>query len=78
MLAVTNLHLSFHFLPDFGKYVHTREDGDNYMEARTLGDLSLHSTGNSQGGNYFLNLQTEHLVMRYPMPSTYKTTPSPT
>ena len=65
ILKGTKIQLFFHFLLEFGDYVHTNEDGDNSMEVRTIEALDLQHTGNSQDGHFFLNLQTGYLFTHY-------------
>ena len=36
-----SVEFSKHWLLDFGEYIHTHKDGDNYMESRTLKALAL-------------------------------------
>ena len=45
------LSFSWHCLLELGEYVHTKEDGENSMEAHALESLALQPTGNSQVRN---------------------------
>jgi hypothetical protein len=59
---------------EFGTYVQTHEEHNNTMATRTTGAIALCSTGNEQGGHYFLSLTTGRLLNRnhwtvLPMPA---------
>ena len=65
ILMGMNIRFSCHFPLYFGQYVHTHEDVKKLMKPQTLEALSLRPTGNYQGSQYFLNLQTGFLVTQY-------------
>ena len=47
---------------EFGDYVQTHEQHDNSMNPRTIGAITLHPTGNTQGGYFFLGLTTGKVI----------------
>ena len=73
---VTGEHLNYkHYNLPFGSYcqVHEETHPRNNMAARTLGAISLGSSGNMQGAQRFLSLKTGEVIVRYswtevPMP----------
>ena len=65
ILTGMNISFSCHYHLYFGQYAHNHEDGENLMKPCTLKALSLRPTGNYQGGQYFLNLQTGFLLTQY-------------
>ena len=75
---VTGFELDFnhHCRLEFGTYVQTHEQTDNTMRPRTVGAIALRPTGNSQGGYYFLSLNTGRRISRNhwtPLPMTQET-----
>ena len=59
---------------EFGEYVQTHEEHDNSMVTRTVGAIATCPTGNTQGGYYFICLDTGWRINRrdwttLPMPS---------
>ena len=74
MITGQSVKFTKNCLLDFGEYVHTHEDGENSMDSRTLKALALCPTSNSQGGHYFLNLQTVRVITCF----TWTTLPLPT
>jgi hypothetical protein len=64
-----------HCRVEFGQYVQTHEEHDNSMNARTVGAIATRPTGNTQGGYYFIRLDTGRRINRsdwtpLPMPET--------
>jgi hypothetical protein len=53
-----------HCRVEFGQYVQTHEEHDNSMNARTVGAIATRPTGNSQGGYYFIRLDTGRRINR--------------
>ena len=43
---------------EFGDYIQTDEEHDNSMGTRTVGSIATRTTGNVQGGYYFISLST--------------------
>ena len=43
---------------EFGDYVQTHEEHHRSMATYTVGAITLHPTGNAQGGNFFYSLTT--------------------
>ena len=73
---VTGLTLDFraHCRIEPGSYVQTHEEHNNSMLTRTVGAIALLPSGNSQGGHYFLSLNTGRRIHRQhwtelPMPA---------
>lgn len=63
-----------HCVIPFGSYVQTHEEHDSSMETRTIGAIALRPSGNTQGGHYFMSLQTGRRLVRnhwteIPMPA---------
>ena len=65
MITDQSVKFTKHCLLEFGEYVHTHEYGDKLIESWTLETMALHSTKNSQGGHYFLNLHTARVIARF-------------
>ena len=63
---VVNRKLDFnsHCKVQFGEYVQTHEEHDNSMSARTVGAIATRPTGNTQGGYYFIRLDTGRRISR--------------
>jgi hypothetical protein len=63
---VLNRKLDFnaHCKIEFGEYVQTHEEHDNSMGARTVGAIATRPTGNTQGGYYFIRLDTGRRINR--------------
>jgi hypothetical protein len=57
---VAGLEIDFikHCQLKFGTYVQTHEHSKNTMRPCTTGALTMHPTGNEQGGHYFFSLST--------------------
>jgi hypothetical protein len=58
---------------EFGTYVQTHEEHDNFMAMQTTGAIVFQPIGNEQGGYYFLSLTTGRRLnrnrwMALPMP----------
>jgi len=53
-----------HIRLEFGSYVHTHEQHDNTMMARTVGAMCLGPTGNEQGTHYFYSMATGRIIWR--------------
>jgi len=49
----------------FGAYVQVHEEGVNLLSPTKSEVITLHPTGNEQGGNYFLSLHTGKKTNRY-------------
>ena len=49
---------------EFGDYVQTHEEHDNSMGTRTVGTIATRTTGNVQGGYYFISLATGRHITR--------------
>ena len=65
---------NIHCKIDFGAYAQVHEEHDNSMATRTVGAISLGTTGNAQGGCWFLSLITGRRLHRLawtvlPMPA---------
>ena len=65
---------NIHCKVDFGAYAQVHEEHDNSMATRTVGAISLGTTGNAQGGCWFLSLVTGRRLHRLawtvlPMPA---------
>jgi hypothetical protein len=50
--------INAHCKIEFGEYVQTHEEHDNSMNTRTVGAIATRPTGNTQGGYYFIRLDT--------------------
>jgi hypothetical protein len=57
---VLNRKLDFnvHCKVEYGEYVQTHEEHDNSMATRTIGAIATRPTDNTQGGYYFIRLDT--------------------
>jgi hypothetical protein len=64
MLTGLSLDARKHCRVPFGSYVHTHEEGDNTMAARTLPAIAGLPTGNAQGTHTFFNLTTGRALQR--------------
>ena len=76
---ILNRKLDFnaHCRVEFGDYVQTHEEHDNSMGPRTVGAIATRPTGNSQGGYYFIRLDTGRRINRrswtaLPMPDAVR------
>eukprot|EP00956_Cyclotella_meneghiniana_P038398 scaffold153893_cov47-Cyclotella_meneghiniana.AAC.1 len=58
------LDFNAHCKVEFGEYVQTHEEHDNSMATRTVGAIATRPTGNSQGGYYFVRLDTGRRIIR--------------
>ena len=63
-----------HCKVEYGEYVQTHEEHDNSMRTRTVGAIATRPTGNTQGGYYFIRLDTGRRINRrdwtaLPMPN---------
>ena len=55
---------------EFGEYFQTHEEHDNSLLSRTVGAIALSSTGNQQGGYFFMSRIINRLhATKLPMPS---------
>ena len=63
---VLNCKLNFnaHCKIEFGQYAQTHKEHDNSMAACTVGAIATRPTGNTQGGYYFIRLDTGRRVNR--------------
>ena len=52
------LNFNAHCKIEFGQYAQTHEEHDNSMAACTVGAIATRPTGNTQGGYYFIRLDT--------------------
>jgi len=75
-MIITGLRIDHnkHCKLKFGTYVHVHEEHDNSLMPHTTGAIALRPTGNSQGSNYFLNLNLGRCIVRnhwttMPMPA---------
>ncbi len=73
---ILNCKLDFnaHCKIEYGEYVQTHEEHDNSMGTCTVGAIVTRPTGNSQGGYYFIRLDTGRRINRrdwttLPMPA---------
>jgi hypothetical protein len=73
---ILNRKLDFnaHCKVEFGEYVQTHKEHDNSMGACTVGAIATRPTGNTQGGYYFIALDTGRRINRrdwtsLPMPT---------
>ena len=64
--VLTGLEVNFnnHFKLEFGEYVHTHEEHENIMASSTCAAIVLRTTGNTQGGYYFMSLCTGARINR--------------
>ena len=76
---LTGLEVDFnnHCKLKFVEYVYTHEEHDSTMASCTCAASALRSTGNNQGGYYFMSLRTGERINRnywtaIPLPSTVK------
>jgi hypothetical protein len=58
------LDFNVHCKVEYGEYVQTHEEHDNSMATRTIGAIATRPTGNSQGGYYFIRLDTGRRINR--------------
>ena len=63
---ITGMILDYncHCKHQYGDYVQTREQHNSNMSPRTIGAIYMCPTGNEQGGNYFMSLNTGRLLNR--------------
>eukprot|EP00804_Cyclotella_cryptica_P027764 CCRYP_009202-RA/>CCRYP_009202-RA protein AED:0.72 eAED:0.12 QI:0/-1/0/1/-1/1/1/0/1137 len=63
---ILNRKLDFnaHCKVEYGEYVQTHEEHDNSMGTRTVGAIATRPTGNTQGGYYFIRLDTGRRINR--------------
>jgi hypothetical protein len=63
---ILNRKLDFnaHCTVEFGEYVQTHEEHDNSMATHTIGAIATHPTGKTQGGYYFIRLDTGRRINR--------------
>ena len=52
------LDFNLHCKVEFGEYVQTHEEHDNSMGPRTIGAVATRPTSNTQGGYYFIWIDT--------------------
>jgi hypothetical protein len=74
LIAGLKLDYNKHCRMEYGTYVQTHKEHDNIMSSRTIGAITLHPTGNDQGGYYFMSLQSGRRINRrrwteLPMPN---------
>jgi hypothetical protein len=64
---ILNRKLDFnsHCKVEFGEYVQTQEEHDNSMATCTVGAIATRPTGNTQGGYYFIRLDTGRRINRH-------------
>ena len=64
ILTGHRIEYATHCQLEFGGYVQTHAEHDNSMQPCTIGALSLHRTGNIQGGYIFFSLMTGQVLHR--------------
>ena len=58
------LDLNTHCKVEFGEYIQTHKEHDNSMATHTFGAIATCPMGNTQGGYYFIRLDTSHRINR--------------